>query len=119
MTVKECYDIFGGGYEEVIARFSSEERIKKYLVKFLDDPSFGILCTSLKEKDREEAFRAVHTLKGLCMNLGLQRLYESSRTLTEILRTGEQRDVKQELQQIEEDYMMTISAIQMLLAEGR
>ena len=44
------------------------------------------LTESLKEKDGECAFRAAHTLKGVCANLGLDRLYEADCELTEKLR---------------------------------
>ena len=40
----------------------------------------------LKENDAEKAFCAVHTLKGVCSNLGFEILYEASYELTEKLR---------------------------------
>ena len=36
MTLQECYEKMGGDYEEVLARLISQERIAKYMVKFLD-----------------------------------------------------------------------------------
>ena len=36
----------------------------------------------------ELAFRAAHTLKGVCMNLGFDHLYNPSFEITESLRTG-------------------------------
>ena len=36
----------------------------------------------------ELAFRAAHTLKGVCMNLGFDHLYKLSFEITESLRTG-------------------------------
>ncbi len=114
MTVKECYDMFGGDYEEVLSRLLSEARIEKYMRRFLDDTSFALLCTSLQEDNRDEAFRAAHTLKGLCQNLGFGRLYESAGRLTELLRDREKHDVSELLKNTEEDYILTISAIRML-----
>ncbi|WWR15104.1 Hpt domain-containing protein [Lachnospiraceae bacterium JLR.KK008] len=114
MTVKECYDKFGGDYEGVISRLLSEERVKKYMLKFLDDGSFELLCTSLEAGNMDDAFRAAHTLKGVCQNLGFERLYVSSDQLTELLRDREKHDVSELLKKTEEDYMTTISAIRML-----
>lgn len=114
MTVKECYDMFGGDYEGVLSRLLNEARVEKYMLKFLDDTSFELLCASLKEGNMEEAFRAAHTLKGVCQNLGFQKLYESSNRLTETLRDREQHDVAGLLAETEEDYALTVSAIRML-----
>ena len=41
MTLKECYEAMGADYEAVMGRLRKEERILKYLTKFLEDPSFG------------------------------------------------------------------------------
>ena len=71
MTVKECYEIIGANYEEVESRLRTEERIKKFLLKVLNDKSYDLLCDSIKQKNMEEAFRAAHTLKGISQNLSL------------------------------------------------
>ena len=71
MTVKECYEQMGADYEGVLGRLRSEVLIKKFAKKFLDDGSFRSLKDNLAQKNGEEAFRAAHTLKGVCQNLGL------------------------------------------------
>lgn len=114
MTVKECYDRLGGDYEGVVSRLLKEERVKKYMLKFLDDDSFALLRTSLQEGNMENAFRAAHTLKGVCQNLGFERLYQSSGQLTELLRSKAEDDVSELLAKTEEDYELTVSAIRML-----
>ena len=43
MTLKECYEILGGGYEDVLSRFMSERLVQKFVIKFLDDKSFDNL----------------------------------------------------------------------------
>ena len=65
MTTKECYEKIGSNYETVLGRFGSE---------------------ALEVRDAERAFRAAHTLKGVCLNLGFDRLYEISAAMTEDLR---------------------------------
>lgn len=86
MTVKECYEKVGSDYEAVLKRLGSEDMLKRFSIKFLDDPSFQSLQENLKAGNTREAFRAAHTLKGICANLGFDRLFETDRELTELLR---------------------------------
>ena len=37
MTVKQCYEAMEANYEEVESRLRTEERIKKFLLKVLND----------------------------------------------------------------------------------
>lgn len=83
MTVKECYEQMGADYEGVLGRLRSEVLIKKFAKKFLDDGSFRSLKDNLAQKNGEEAFRAAHTLKGVCQNLGFDNLYKASFDITE------------------------------------
>ena len=46
------------------------------------------MTDGLNENDAEKAFCAVHTLKGVCSNLGFERLYEASYELTENSEAG-------------------------------
>lgn len=50
MTLKECYIAIGGDYENVLERLRSERLVQKFVLRFLDDKSFELLCTSLNEK---------------------------------------------------------------------
>ena len=78
MTVKECYEVMKGDYDDVISRLRTDDRVKKFLLKVLDDTSFSTLCKALEEKNIEEAFRAAHTLKGVCKNLSIDNLAYSA-----------------------------------------
>lgn len=71
MTIEECYVKMGANYQDVIKRLPSAKMIEKFALKFKDDTSFQELETALNEKQVELAFRAAHTLKGVCMNLVL------------------------------------------------
>lgn len=88
MTLQECYTALGGNYEEVLGRLRSERLIQKFVLKFLDDGSFELLCRSMEEGNVEEAFRASHTIKGMCQNLSFTALGDASAELTEALRGG-------------------------------
>ena len=62
--------------------------VEKFARKFLDDPSYQTLVETMDKADYEEAFRAAHTLKGVCANLGFTQLFKVSSDLTEELRGG-------------------------------
>ena len=47
MTVKECYEQMGSDYEGVLGRMGSEAMIKRFALKFLQDPSFNNLEENL------------------------------------------------------------------------
>ncbi len=89
MAVKTFYNKLGMGYENVLGRLGSDAIIKKFVIKFLDDASFTGLKEGLKEQDGEKAFRAAHTLKGICLNLGFDTLYKPCAEITEALRGGQ------------------------------
>ena len=113
MTVKECYEQMGADYEGLLSRLGSEALIKKFAVKFLADGSFQDLKTSLEAGEAEQAFRAAHTLKGICLNLGFDNLYKPSEELTELLRGREIVPGSQEkFAEVEAEYNKTVAAIQ-------
>ncbi len=51
MTVKECYDAMGADYEDVAGRLRTDERIRKFVLKVLNDSSYALLCSSLEERN--------------------------------------------------------------------
>ena len=75
MTIRECYEKTGSDYESI-----------------------------LEAKDGERAFRAAHTLKGVCINLGFDRLYNVSAELTEKLRGREIEESEELFEQVEKEY---------------
>ncbi|MDD3193466.1 MAG: Hpt domain-containing protein [Oscillospiraceae bacterium] len=119
MTLRECYETLGGDYDEVFARLRKEELVWKFAVMFLSDPNFDTLCMALASGDREEAFRSVHTLKGVSQNLGFSRLYESSKNLTEHLRgrTEWSGFDEQLFDCVKKDYCRTVNAIRAMQAK--
>ena len=113
MTLKECYAAMEADYDGVLGRLRSEKLVQKFVLKFLDDASFGNLCKALEEKNYEEAFRAAHTIKGVCQNLSITKLGASSSALAELLRGGNWSDEAAALaEETSRDYQKTISAIQ-------
>lgn len=116
MTVKECYALLGADYEDVMRRLRKEERVLKFLKKFLEDGSFSRLSQSLAAGDMEEAFRAAHTLKGVSQNLSLGNLYAPADSLSNRLKERKEdgEDVKALFGQVEREYERTVSAVSRL-----
>lgn len=112
MTLQECYAAMGGNYEDAIGRLRSERLVQKFVLKFLSDGSFGLLCQSMKEKNYEEAFRAAHTIKGVCQNLSFTKLQDSSSRLCESLRNGYTPEADALLEETAADYRQTVDTIQ-------
>lgn len=111
MTLQECYAALGGNYDEAMGRLRSERLVQKFVLRFLDDKSFDLLCASMESGDYSEAFRAAHTIKGVCQNMAFDALGESSSALSEALRGGYTPGADALYQQVGEDYRQTADAI--------
>ncbi len=111
MTLRDCYAALGGDYDEVIARLRSERLVQKFVLKFMDDGSFEALVRAVGEKNQEEAFRAAHTIKGMCQNLSFTTLGRSADELTEALRNGWSDEAPALLEKVSADYARVAGAI--------
>lgn len=116
MTLQECYAAMGGSYDDAIGRLRSEKLVLKFVLKFLNDGSYDLLCSSMAAGDYAEAFRAAHTIKGVCQNLSFARLSDSSARLTEALRNGKSDGADELLEEVKADYQCTADAIRALAA---
>lgn len=115
MTLKECYDAMGADYDKAITYLRSEKLLSKYVLKFLDDKSYELLCTSFANEDWGESFRAAHTIKGISQNLSFTKLIDSASALTESLRGGECSDASPALFEVlKADYAAAVGAIALL-----
>ncbi len=113
MTIRECYEKMGGDYADVVNRLRTDERIARFLLKVADDKSFELLCDSMANRDVETAFRAAHTLKGVCSNLSITRLFGSASALTEKLRGASEisAECAPLFEKVKQDYALTIECI--------
>lgn len=111
MTIRECYGELGLDFDAVLSRLVNEKLVQKFALKFLDDPSFQNLKDALDSKDVETAFRAAHTLKGVCLNLGFDNLYKVSEEITEQLRGRDTTGTEEMFKAVEEQYQITVDAI--------
>ena len=86
MTIREFYTLVGGSYDDMSERFPSDALILRFLTMLPQDGSMELLVRSVDAADAKTAFRAVHTLKGVALNLGLTALAGVCSEMTEALR---------------------------------
>lgn len=115
MTVKEFYDLSGGGYGEMFSKFSSDVLITKFLTIFKRDKSFDLLVEKLDGGDTEGAFQAAHTLKGVVLNLNLLGLKEPVINIVEALRAGNLSAARALFPPVKQAYEKTVDALNALL----
>lgn len=114
MTLRECYEKLGMPYEKVVSCLINENMKKRFVLKFLDDKSFQELEQGLAAADGEKAFRAAHTLKGVCLNLGFDNLYKVSAELTEKLRGFDTTGAEVLFESVKAEYIKLTDAIKQI-----
>ncbi len=112
MTIQECFAALGGDYDDVIGRLRSERLVQKFVLKFPEDGSYALLLQAFEQGNAEEAFRAAHTIKGMCQNLGFTKLGNSASDLTEAIRGGDLAAGVPFMPAVKEDYALTVRAIE-------
>lgn len=119
MTLENAYARLGGSYEAVRGRLKNDRLIRMFLEEFLEDEEFENLKRALAQEDGPIAFRAAHTLKGVCMNLELGILGEASSALTENLRHNPiNAQTKLLFEKVEKAYTEACAIISLLLKES-
>lgn len=114
MSIEECYQQIGGDYNQVLTRLMTPKLVIRFIGRFLEDNSFSMLEKALAEGNCKEAFRAAHTLKGVCQSLGLGNLLASTHEITELLRHQEGEipfDAGAYFEAVRRDYEATVAAI--------
>ena len=86
MDLEALYEQVGGSAGEVLKRIPSEKMLRKFVGKYLADPTFGNLESAVAAQDWKGAFLAAHTLKGVAQNLGMDRLYKAAAALCDAVR---------------------------------
>lgn len=117
MTVKEFYEKHNSDYDGVMGRLLTEARVLKYLRKMEPQNDYGACMDSAAQEDWPTLFRASHSLKGVCLNLGLSELFEKASAVCENVRgVGDNPPVPQQpcgplLDELTEVYKLTVADI--------
>lgn len=111
MTVEEVYSRIGADYSDVLRRLPSESLIARLIVKYLQDPTYRELMEAVQRSEVDAAFRAAHTLKGVCQNLGFSNMLRPVSDVTEIFRAGTMDGAAELLEEITKEQEKVAEAI--------
>ena len=110
--IKEQLQEAGIDAESVKQRFMGNEMlVEKFMKKFPADQNFTKLKESLEAGDVKEAFTAAHTLKGVCGNLSMNRLFQVVDRQVELLRSGDLEGAKLLHPEVEKEYDTVIRVL--------
>jgi len=112
MTLQQCYSALQGDYQEAVTRLMNDRLVARFIQKFPIDPSMQQLRDMTAAGNNQEAFRAVHTLKGVAANLAFTKLFQDASALTEQLRDGTSAPDAALLSTLEDTYTQTLQAIE-------
>ena len=113
---RETLEGLGVDIEETMERFVENEALFfRCLNKFQDDKNYGMLCEAIEEgTDVRKAFDAAHAVKGVSANLGLTKLFNELREITEVFRAGSMDYDTDNLERLKAAYTEAISTIKTL-----
>ncbi len=111
MNLVEVYTQLHGSYTEAKSRLMTDRLVEKFLLKFLNDPTYQQLIEGYNAGDPSLTFRASHTLKGLAANLGFTELQQAASALTEQLRDGKSSPDEALLKAVTTSYNLVIDTI--------
>lgn len=114
MTIQEFYQEISGSYAEAVGRMMKDTLVQRFALKFSKDPSFAELKQSMEAGDMEAAFRAAHTLKGVCKNLAFTKLADSATEITELLRMGDIEKSRELFPVVQADYENVLRGLEKL-----
>lgn len=118
-NLRTIYQRVGGDFDSICERFSKEERVMKYLIKFAASKDYLELEEAYKNLQYEDIFRSTHNMKGVAANLGFTELYNKCETLCEMTRGGDPgTDISGNVKEISTAYHKVIDALNAMIEEG-
>ena len=122
MTLQELYASIDGNFEQAQRIMRMEKRISRHLGKFEASKLDESLRAAAENLDAKALFESTHAMKGVCGNLGLEKLCEMASELSEEFRPGTARalsdeQVKQKIDALLALYDRTVEAIRRYAAE--
>ena len=93
----------------------SEALLERLFRRFLEDGNFSAPSAAIEAGDREGALTASHTLKGMCGNLSMDRLYSLFSGQVDLMRAGDWEEAVNLMPRIREAYDEAVSAVKRCL----
>ncbi len=91
-----------------------DDLLLRFLKKFGEDPNYELFKDSMAEKKYEEAFKAAHSLKGVCGNLSMVSLFQTISKEVEFLRGQQYEEAEKMLPQVVEEYDKSVAVLKTL-----
>lgn len=105
LTLRECYDIIGESYDDLLNRLHcGEDGVQAAVHEFMYDKHYRELLTAAESHDKESAFRAAHAMKGITANLEFKRMCSIFSDITENLRSGDIENVTELIPAVDKEY---------------
>ena len=99
--------------EGALYRLSGDEKLYcNLLYFFLEDHTIDELSSAIQAEAWDDAFTAVHALKGLAGNLGMVPLFYSTSQLVVLIRSGRLGEIEDGLNKVERCYKDIFAVIQ-------
>ena len=92
----------------------NEKMMMHFLLDFSKDPSYETYKAAMTEKRYEDAFRAIHTLKGVWGNLSLDNLYDVTSNVVELFRAGQNAKVEEVFPEVVKEYERVVKILDSL-----
>lgn len=109
---KEQLKNAGVDVDEVLERFGGNEvLLERFLKKFVEDPNYGKLAAAIKAHDEEGALGASHTLKGVCGNLSIKKLFDLLTSQVASFRAGDWQGAVDQMSEIAQVYEQVVHVI--------
>lgn len=106
--LEEC----GIDVDGALERFMGSENILfRILKKFAEDDNFDKLTDALSQGDMETALAASHTLKGICGNLSMQKLFGLLTEQVKLFREGDTDSAAALMEEISPAYYDALETI--------
>lgn len=115
--LEDFYRRIGGDYRDVYYRLENDKTVLRFLESFLKEDSYQNFMERYAARDEKEAFRYIHILKGVSLNLGFGDLFQISEEIANEFHAGFSDLTSDQLILLERRYRTVIEAISEELAE--
>ena len=96
MTLQELYASIDGNYDHAVQIMRMEKLINRYLSKFPNSGVYDALAAAGESMDPTALFESAHAMKGVCANMGFDKMSAAAGEITEEFRPGSARTLSDE-----------------------
>lgn len=116
MTLQELYTSIDGNYAHAAQIMKMDKLISRYVLKFPNSSLNEELQAAGESMDSARLFEAAHAMKGVCANMGFDKLSDAAGVICEEFRPGSSRslsdeEIRMRLRDIDGMYQRTVEGI--------